>query len=144
MSDATREYGDELAKRSIWELYRMADCFQPDGPDSPGNRFLDAVRDDCAEHIRTDDMTPETLRDKASELANQAVYDVESRGTYRKWLTFTDLGAWMEDLSETGWGCDGKQDDLSQGAGVALHMIAERLVLTVAQEWEQALSDAAH
>lgn len=133
-------YVDELTGRSVWELYRMANCGQPDGRESPGNRFLDDVRDDCIEHIRTDGMTPGALHDKAGELAGQAVYDLESRGTYRKWLTFTDLCGWQEDLSNLGYEYQ-PDEGLGKGADLALYAIAERLVTKIADEWEESLTD---
>jgi hypothetical protein len=54
--------------------------------------------------------------------------------THERWQVFVDLQAYQEDVSEYG-----DADDLTNAAGVALYMIAERLVHALATELSDAL-----
>jgi hypothetical protein len=122
---------DEIKELTSWQLARMADSAEPDDAlDSAGAKFLTAVRDAYVEHVeyKGEDFDPsEDIGDVAHEIADGApdVY------THTRWMEFVDIAAYHEDISdlmpETG-------DDLTKAAGVALYMIAERLVYALHAE----------
>ena len=109
-----------------YQLARLADCLEPDSPESPGAKFLERVADDYREAVEYGydaDESPHEIADNAVP-----VY------THARWETFTDLGAYQEDVTELG----ATGDDLTQCAAVALYMIAERLVRALADEDDDA------
>lgn len=119
-----------------WQLSRMAACGEPDRADgegqppggppadpSPGAIFLRDVADSMQEYHDGDNWTDYDHDDIPSEIADNAVYTLESRGTHRKWMAFVDLAAYQEDLSEYG-----PIDGLEAAANTALYDIARRLV----------------
>jgi len=119
---------DEIKEKGDWELARMADCQKSNG--EHGTRFLTAVRDAYVEHVeyKGEDFDPsEDISDTAHEIADGApdVY------TSTRWAEFVDLAAYHEDISdlmpETG-------DNLTKAAGVALYIIAQRLVYALHAE----------
>jgi hypothetical protein len=122
---------DALKELTVWQLSRMAGTSaDPDAPNSAGGKFLTAVRDTYVEHVeyKGEDFDPsEDIGDVAHEIADGApdVY------THTRWMEFVDIAAYHEDISdlmpETG-------DDLTKAAGVALYMIAERLVYALHAE----------
>ena len=117
---------NEINEMAACTLARDADCYSPDGPESPGAVFLTGVRDDMVERIESaNDGTGLLLdmSDDVSEVADAAV------PTYIRdlWATFVDLGAWDEDPS--GLCVDGSGMD--QAARVCLCLIAERLAARI-------------
>lgn len=113
--------------RTAWQLARLADCMDPDSDDSPGARFLDRVEADYRERIEDESYDED---DTPHEIADSAVPVY----AHDRWQTFVDLGAYQEDTTDLG--DDGS--DLTQSAGVALYMIAERLVRALHEENEDA------
>ena len=116
--------------RSAYELAHMADVASPDNDDSPGAEWLRLVAGDLhdlldqyATEVMAGEIDPETdLGDEITESADQIVPTY----THHRWQVFIDLAAYQEDVSELGE-IDG--DDLTRSvAGVALYMIAERLM----------------
>ena len=108
---------DQTETRTAWQLARLADCLDPDSPESPGAQFLARVESDYLERIEDDDYDEV---DSPHEIADNAVPVY----THDLWATFTDLGAYQEDVTELGeYG-----EDLTQAARIALYMIADRLV----------------
>lgn len=103
-----------------FSLAGYADCMSPDGIDSPGAHFLIQVRDDVEEALGLSADGETVSDDIAHDIADSAVPIY----THERWLVFVDLGAYQEDASELG----ADTSDLSGAAGVALYMIAERLV----------------
>ena len=110
-------------------LARRADTYDPDSETSPGAEWLTHVAEVTAEAAREDDRLADELEhgDAIGELADRAVPTY----TYERWRVFTDLGAWLEDPSELG----ADAEDMTQAAGVALYMIAERLAAALLEEW---------
>ncbi|AWY07636.1 OCR-like antirestriction protein [Streptomyces phage Yosif] len=131
---------DDIKARSSYRLSNDAGCGCPDNLESEGALFLDRVRDAVVESLEylvgSDDLTlveaVEYARDHGTdgEIADSAV----SVYTHEKWKQFVDLQAYNEDLDEIG----GTPDDLDQGAGWALYLIASRLVGQLLQEIEDA------
>ena len=109
--------------RTVWQLARLADCFDPDAEDSPGGRFLRSVEADVLERSAYgwDEEAVHEIADSAPAVYNST-----------RWAEFVDLGAWQEDVSEVAGG----GEDMTTRAGLALYMIAERLVLALREEIE--------
>lgn len=106
---------------TVYELSVMASTMDPDGPDSPGGRFLS----DCFESW-------EESRDQYED-ADRMIWEIAESAVpvsdYSCWLTFTDLGAWREDLSDHDLSQSTSRDaDLTSIARLALFLIAERLI----------------
>jgi hypothetical protein len=96
------------------QLAGLADCADPDGPNSPGAKFLRSVAHSVAEGIAygTD------LEDLVWETADSCVPIY----THELWLTFVDLCAYREDIeNNTG------DSDMEHQARIALYQIGERL-----------------
>lgn len=141
---------------TTWHLADMAGCGSPDRPDgigcappadlstvvpSPGAKFLRSVADDLAERIayhfeasgqdpRDVDLERE-LEDEVHEVADGAVPIY----TGTRWAVFTDLAAWQESMADYG-----PPDDLTDAAGAALYMIAERLAVALVEAWGEELA----
>lgn len=121
----------DLNRLNAFELARMADTHSPDSSESVGAGFLTRVRDSAVESI-TDthetypDFDGETLGDwllnngSISEIADNA----PSIYTHERFQQLVDLCAYQEDVSELA----GDETDMEKLAGVALYMVAERLV----------------
>ncbi len=109
---------------NAYQLARLAECAEPDTDESPGAVWLLRVgraTEDVAEYDDRD----EGLHETADALV--PVY------TSERWAIFTDLAAWNEDVTEYG-----TYTDMTEAAGVALYMIARRLLeaLTATEEEE--------
>lgn len=129
-----KEALDNLRGLTVWQLVRMADCGTPDGQSSAGAVFLDSTRDATVEAIgyASEDgvFNRDTFEDNGGvhELADGApdIY------THTRWAEFVDLAAWQEDTSDYG-----PSEDLTQAAGVALYVIADRLVRALLDEYQK-------
>jgi len=114
-----------METQTVYALANLADCMSPDGDNSPGANFLNAIESDVIERIAWNDGNP-LDSDDAHEIADGAVPVY----THRMWATFVDLGAYQEDPSELG----AEADDLNKLAAIALYMIGERLAAALIQE----------
>lgn len=114
----------ETPTYNAYELANMADVAGPDGPSSPGAEWLENVasvaNDILVDHDRADDYP-----DDITEAADQTVPTY----THERWQVFVDLAAYNEDVTELG-----PVDDLTTAAGVALYMIAERLIRAIIED----------
>lgn len=142
---------------TTWHLANLADCGSPDRPDgigcappadlstvqpSPGAKFLRSVADDLAGRIKYyfkgGDLDPRAadlereLGDEVHEVADGAVPVY----TGERWAVFADLGAYNEDPDDIG----GWPADLTDAAGAALYMIAERLARALVYTWADELA----
>ena len=117
---------DRIRHLTPYALANRADCLCPDGEDTPGARFLTAVRDDLIERLGYE--TPDEIRD--GDTLHEIADGAPDCYTQVRWNEFVDLGAWEEDLSELG----GPGPDMTVAAGMALYIIAERLVVTLLDE----------
>ena len=134
---------------TTWHLANLAECGSPDRPDgigcappddlstvqpSPGARFLRSVADDLAERIaytfEHGDMDPRAA-DLERELEGEVADGAVPIYTAARWAVFADLAAWQEDPGDIG----GWPADLTDAAGMALYMIAERLALALVESW---------
>jgi hypothetical protein len=124
-------------------LATLADCYSPDAADSPGAKFLTSVARDVAERFDDPDLSPEEQAGIIGNLREDGAHEIADGAvpiyTHDRWLTFVDLGAYNEDVTELG----ATADDLTGAAGVALYMIAERLVRALAEELSDALNEDA-
>ncbi len=140
---------------TTWHLADLADCGSPDRPDgigvsppadlstvqpTPGALFLRWVADDLAERIAYifEDLDPACC-DLERELENE-VHEVVDGAvpiyTGERWAVFADLAAYNEDPGDIG----GWPADLTDAAGAALYMIAERLALALVESWAEELA----
>ena len=110
------------AGHNAYTLAGLAGCGEPDSLESAGAEFLNGI----AQHFAESEETDEIDCDRWHEIADSAVPIY----TYARWQTFTDLSAYFEDVTELGH--DGS--DLTEAAGIALYMIAERLCSALANE----------
>lgn len=117
-----------MEERTPYALASLAGCASPDSPDSPGARFLKRVETDVFETIEYDGgIEPHAdVHETAFQIADRCVPVY----THERWETFVDLAAYTEDTRELG--DDGS--DLTQSAGLALYMIAERLAAELLEE----------
>lgn len=110
---------EQTYTRTVWQLARLAGVAYPDALDSPGGKWLRLVAN-TVEDVRDYGTTDEsTLRDAVSEQADNLVPVY----TYDRWKVFVDLAAWevyTEGLAPP--------DDMTAMAGVALYLVAERLL----------------
>ena len=136
-----------MTTHTTFQLARLADCGDPDVPDftsfdvpdaadpdapepSPGARFLHSVAVEVP-NVRERVADGEDLGDVIHEVADAEVPIY----THQRWATFVDLAAYQEDLSE--WSDTVAVDDLERGvAGVALYMIAARLLYALVEDDE--------
>jgi hypothetical protein len=135
-------------QRTVWQLANLAGCADPDEHDgigfdlpagaiedrrviaSPGANFLRSVEDAVREAFDYHEGQP---GDDWHEVADGAVPVY----THALWSTFVDLAAYNEDPSELG--CEA--DDMTRAAGVCLYMIAERLAMALAEEYDEETCD---
>lgn len=99
----------------------MAGVASPDSPDSPGAEWLMLVERAAGDIERDEDGISETA---------DAIVPVY---THQRWLVFVDLAAYQEDPS--GLGAD--TSDMTAAAGVALYMIAERLLTALLEDRDE-------
>jgi|SRR6516225_10905127 hypothetical protein len=107
-------------EHSAYELARLAEVASPDSPTSPGAEWLNSVAR-WAEDVENDDDITE---------AADSVVPVY---THERWRVFVDLAAYNEDPTDLG----ADASDMTQAAGVALFLIAERLIQALLQEREE-------
>lgn len=118
---------------SAYSLASMADTHCPDNLESAGASFLTGVRDGVAEDLEYYSGGDYSEFEELSELVD-AIRELDafhetadgapSIYTYTRFQEFADLCAWQEDLDDvTGGG-----ENMEQLAGLALYVIAERLV----------------
>lgn len=143
LSDPTAEVDSIHHEHSPFHLSGLADCYSPDSSDSPGAEFLASVARDVAEHVepyRTDEDDLDVYRARVDDLQQDAAHEIADSAvpiyTHDRWATFVDLGAYNEDVTEFV-----EVSDLTDAAGVALYMIASRLVAALAQELTDALDE---
>lgn len=136
MNDTTTEtkYGATIAEwAEHWNAYHDlsgdADCASPDSADSAGARMLSSVRSSVIELIEynAEEIDGPEWLDGADD--NGAVSEIADNApdvyTHQRWAEFVDLGAYNEDPSDF---IDMSGNvDMTQVAGVALYMIADRL-----------------
>lgn len=138
---------------TTWALSSLADCASPDRPDrygwghdvtgetfdpSPGAELLRRVAYGVAEAIEYagDDFDPERPDDVNDDGTIDQIADgAPSIYTAARWAEFVDLGAYNEDGADLG----GFPDDLTDAAGVALYMIAERLAWALLRDYAETL-----
>ncbi len=119
---------DEIKSFTAYRLANEAEVTCPDSPESAGAVFLTSVRDATVELLEyKPDVEPSDLDYDGAvhEIADGA----PSCYTYTRWMQFTDLAAWQEDIEEYG-----PPEDMNQGAAIALLEIARRLVNTLAEQ----------
>jgi hypothetical protein len=100
-------------------LAGLAETACPDSPTSPGAEWLRLVANaaqECTERCLDED---EELSDAVHEIADSLVPIY----THERWATFVDLAAYNVDLDDYS-----PSEDMSERAGLALYVVAERLL----------------
>lgn len=124
---------DNLDGLHPYGLARRAGVFDPDGPDTPGARFLGNVRDAVVEQLDytdTDELTPDDVRDwPGQDWPHEAADSLVPVYTAERWRVFTDLGAWDVDVSDYATGDQG----LTELAGIALYEVARTLIADLSE-----------
>lgn len=105
-----------MADHSPWGLARLAGVASPDTLDSPGAIWLLRVARESV------GIAPDAIRITADRLVPQYTREI--------WRVFVDLAAYNENVTDV----DGPITDMTQAAGVALHLIAERLLRVLIEE----------
>lgn len=114
---------------NAFELARLADVASPDASDSPGAQWLEHVQLVARELVSANPgVDADDLADAISEGADSAVPIY----THERFQVFVDLAAYTEDVTDFG-----PIEDMEQGAGIALYMVAERLIRALIAEGSQ-------
>jgi hypothetical protein len=120
-----------MKDRTVWELARMAECSDPDTDSSPGADFLRSIETSVKEALaygyeQDYDVTDEDWQSStATEVADRCVPGY----THNLWVTFVDLAAYSEDLSDRAYEHD--TDSPERLPSLALYVIGERLALAL-------------
>jgi hypothetical protein len=125
-----------MKERTVWELARMAECSDPDTDSSPGADFLRAIESSVKEALNLegyDEIVPVPMpEDWAMDQANEVADLCIPVYTHNLWVTFVDLAAYSEDVSDyTGTIAVGTPEQLPN---LALYMIGERLALALFED----------
>lgn len=103
--------------RTVWELADMAGCKYPDSNNSLGALFLKNVQKSAEGLHEYDDLRLVPIH------------------IHKRWVTFVELAAYREDVSEEGFTYRYERPDLL--AGAALRMIADRLLNLLLAEGDE-------
>jgi hypothetical protein len=112
--------------RNAYSLALLADVASPDSLESPGALWLTRIESAAA-----------NLLEECAELGGDPVDAIHETAdaivpiyTHERWSVFTDLAAYNEDVTD--YGPD--YSDLTAVAGVALYVVAERLLSILVDE----------
>ncbi len=111
-------------KKNAYQLAILAGVSSPDDLESQGALFLLSAAEDYTDRFYAGEVDENTIH----EVADNAVPIY----THKRWQVFVDLCAYGEDISEFA-----PFDNMTRQAGVALYVIAERLVRALADEREE-------
>lgn len=136
-TSAVQEALEDMRELTAYGLAGLADCSAPDTLTAPGAGFLTLIRDALVESVEyaVEHGDGTVSSDDLAEMADGAVPTY----THPRWLTFTDLAAWQEDLSDIA----GNEQEMTDMAGYALYMIAERLLNALHADYLSGLEDGA-
>lgn len=107
---------------NAYQLANLADVQSPDSLESPGAQWLVQV----ASYADEIDASEEYWQDEVSEAADSVVPIY----THNRWQVFVDLCAYTEDVNDID---PGASADMNDRAGLALYMIAERLLVALVE-----------
>lgn len=120
-----------MTPHTVWQLSRMAGCYDPDSLVSPGAEFLLRIEADTV--VAIEEAEPS---DDNSDIAHQVADTAVPIGTFDKWRTFVDLGAWEQDVSDyINWQSDDPNGtDMTTQATVALYVIGNQLASALIEQ----------
>lgn len=130
MSTALEDAKQDMSKRTVWSLARLAGCGDPDSSESAGALFLTGIRD-----VVVDEYDPEDP--DSDERWHEAADSAISVYTHSRWQQFVDLQAYAEDPTELGF--DGT--DMLEGAAACLYLIGYRLASLLWEELNEAANE---
>lgn len=117
---------EEREPLNVYQLALLAEVASPDAIDSPASQWLEHVqvvaRGLLSENAGLD-------ADEFSDLITEAADESVPVYTHERWEVFVDLAAYQEDVSDFG-----PIQDMEQGAGVALYLVAERLIRAIVED----------
>lgn len=123
----------DTTTHGAYALARLAECAGPDSESSPGAKFLVLVEDSFIEAVEYDRFPAE-----GDEWPSDVVHEIADGCvpvyTHDRWVTFVDLAAYQEDVSELAGG----GEDMTTLAAYALYQIAYRLAAELLIEREHA------
>jgi hypothetical protein len=105
----------------------LAECGQPDTPDSPGAKFLNSVADAVADAIENGEDDERIL----NEIAN----DAPAMSTHEKWEQFVDLRGYRVDTTDQ-YGDRISARNLTDHVNGVLVVIADNLIRALIAEHE--------
>jgi len=128
---------DEWREWNPFVLANAADCGTPETSTSAGSVFLVRVRSAVHELLSELDSDGRNLLRDGSMDDDGTLHEIADSSvpiyTHELWSTFVDLSAYNEDVDEY------EPTDLNNAAGIALFVIAERLVGSLVDEGRDAL-----
>jgi hypothetical protein len=142
-------------RQSTYALARLAESGDPDTPDglgyggddpdvegSPGAEFLRSVENGARELWEAREGDPERWLEHVND--DGSVHEIADGApsvyTHQRWAEFHDLAAYNDDMGEIS-ALTGSYSDMTNAAGVALYMIAERLAWALLREWAEEATD---
>lgn len=122
-----------MKERTVWELARMAECSDPDTDSSPGADFLRSIETSVKDALNTIDADSGDMDEWSMERAHEIADYCVPVYTHNLWVTFVDLAAYSEDLSDLGMESV-STDEPEKLPQLALYMIGERLALALFED----------
>jgi hypothetical protein len=123
---------DEIKEMNGNQLSGFAECYSPDTKEA--RKWLEAIRDDVVEAIEDRSIVYGPQWSDDDGVARRIADDSVPIYTHPKWTIFTDLGAYNEDADDSPSG--EWPSSLDDAAGIALYMIAERLVSALVHDMD--------
>jgi len=120
-----------IAEVSALNAYQLANIADVPCEGLEGERMLTTVRDRVvgfAGYISPDDWEREMVEGYAG-MRHEISDGSPSVYTWQRWQQFADLSAWQEDISDFADGAE----DMTNRAGIALYVIADRLALALSE-----------
>jgi hypothetical protein len=120
-----------------WRLARTADCSCPEGAEREGAAFLDSVFSDFLYTAQNDldvsggDDANDVRRALEAFEWHETADGAVPIWTHQKWVTFVQIGAYDEDVSDL---VDSRKVTGDDCANAALYIIADRLLRALSEE----------
>lgn len=126
----------ENTTRNAYELANAGEAYCPDGEGSAGAQwlvFLQTMADERWAYWADEGELPDSVDD---DRVNDCIHELADAHvpiyTGERWVIFTELGAYREDLAELGYET---VTDMTEAAGVALYIVAERVLRFLFEDW---------
>jgi hypothetical protein len=137
MATYDRDLIKEISEYNAQQLAGRADSYSDN---EQAELFYTSIRDAVIErvdYIDADDWEREMVEDYSGQ-AHEIADNGPDAYTWIRWQEFVGTQAWQEDVEELS---GGDNSDLTAIAGIALYIIATRLVAALSQEIFDAMED---